>query len=190
MEKIDWNHWLLMKTVTQWEAALLSLNIDPSCLKVSGLENGDPLLRFDNDTPLSSEQKSAFSKRVDEIENNQNLEGFACGSFHIDLNGFVDWMILKNQDLPSKLATLATVQTPSSKKYPSDWKDLVKEKTLEYCQGKRDISEKNASFHMEGYLVALYENGQIPAPKKAATIVKEVYSAEQWWARNIKNLSL
>jgi hypothetical protein len=97
-------------------------------------------------------------------------------------------MILKNQDIPSKLATLATVQTPSSKKYPSNWKDLVKEKTLEYCQGKSDISEKNVSSHMEGYLLALYENGQIPAPKKAATIVKEVYSAEQWWARNIKNL--
>jgi hypothetical protein len=64
MKKIDWNHWLLMKTVTQWEAALLSLNIDPSCLKVSGLENGDPHLRFNNDTPLVLYKNLHFQKEL------------------------------------------------------------------------------------------------------------------------------
>jgi len=188
MEEIDWNYWLVMKSVSTWDAALLSVNINPLRAYVDGFINEKANIVFYRNHVPEPEEQEAFAKRRSIIENNYDSDTYAYKNGQVDLVKFINWMKLKNQEMPDAMVEIATISLPLNKQYPKDWKELVKQQTLLYCKNrnKHDINEKAASAYMEGYLTALFDNRQITSIKKAGTIVKEVYSAEQWWAREVK----
>jgi hypothetical protein len=120
MEEIDWNHWLMMESVNTWEAALLSVNINPSCAYLDGFVNGHPNILFDRSNLPSIEDQKAFVKRLLIVENNYNSADYGAGLGKVNLRKFIEWMTSKNQVMPNEMCSISTtysIAVKSNKHY-------------------------------------------------------------------------
>lgn len=62
MSEIDWKHWQRVASVKDWEAAALSLGIDPHKLKRNAATH-----EFRSSSFRGAEEKQRFLKRVREV---------------------------------------------------------------------------------------------------------------------------
>ena len=120
MEEIDWNHWLMMESVNTWEAALLSVNINPAYARFEGFVDGHPDILFERSHPPSIEDQKAFFKRLLIIENNYHSAGYGVGLDKVKLSKFIEWLASKNQEMPNGMFTSSNAfssEVKSSKHY-------------------------------------------------------------------------
>jgi len=120
MEEIDWNHWLMMESVNTWEAALLSVNINPSCAFLDGFIDGHPNILFDRSRLPPIEDQKAFVKRLLIIENNYHSAGYGIGLDKVNLSKFIKWLASKNQVMPNEMcpaSDASLVEVKSGKHY-------------------------------------------------------------------------
>ena len=115
----DWDFWLNMPEVKLWQAAALSMNIDPDSLRhhpqawMAG-PGGGPI--FTNDSFSSGEQQIMFYKRLRLLVANKSVKnGFSPGTLSMDnpayhsvrLSEFSNWAQSIGRDIPDELAAIA-----------------------------------------------------------------------------------
>jgi hypothetical protein len=188
MDDIDWDYWSLMKSLKTWQMALLSLGIDPAQVRQEHSSSVNMVLTFPKGKEISKEKHDEVIKRKIIIENNLSSAGYSYGVDSVDLVKFINWAKANNLPIPKELDVLSNIFVIEKKDLPEEWKELVKIKTLEYHKKGYKFSERNASYLVHGYILALVDLGysyKLPSPN---TIVREVYSKDQWWVNNIKEL--
>jgi len=111
MEKIDWDYWLMMDSVQTWEAALLSVNINPIYAYFDGFIDGHPNILLDRNNLPPIKDQEAFIKRLLIVENNHTTAGFDYGFGKVNLLKFIDWLAVKNQDMPNEMRAVVNPGT-------------------------------------------------------------------------------
>ncbi len=215
MSDIDWEHWKLEKKLPIWQVMLLSLGINPDLVKLKhspeSLAFGiQPELQFKSIADRNGLRDEEFEKRLAVLQKRRFDGEFDSGNYDIDLEKFVIWAIKEELPIPDELKSLygllvtkeqfqivdgkhyfnSQTQFVSVKfKTQSDWVAVVREFVKLNCEqeiNKTKLDEKYWSIFAEGYLAAFRAVGPMGKPIKANTIVKEAFSADHWWSRNIK----
>jgi hypothetical protein len=111
MEKIDWNYWLDMTSLEDWQACALSLGINPKRVTRRIVPYSQPpKFEYLADETIGFEKLQQFIDRLDIIQNNKYSKKFALGYGEVYLDRFVNWAITKHSfktDFPDELARLA-----------------------------------------------------------------------------------
>lgn len=215
MSDIDWEHWKLEKKLPIWQVMLLSLGINPDLVKLKhspeSLAFGIPPERqFKSIADKNGLKDEIFEKRLAVLKKRRFDGEFDSGNYDIDLEKFVSWAIKEELSIPDKLMSLYgrlvtkeqfqvidgklfflnQAQFGSVKfKTKLDWVEVVRNVVKHHCDqelNKSKLDEKFWSVFSEGYLAAFRAVGPMGKPIKASTIVKEAFSADHWWTRNIK----
>lgn len=215
MSDIDWEHWKLEKKLPLWQVMLLSLGVNPEKVRLKKIPESifislKPEMKFDSITDRKGYKDQDFEKRSSILEKRRYEEKFESGHHDIDLEKFVNWAVKEELSIPDelkslygKLVTKEQFQVIDGKlfflnkaqfssvkfKSQEDWIEVIREVVKLQCDqelNKTKLDEKFWSIFSEGYLAAFRAVGPMGKPIKASTIVKEAFSADQWWTRNIK----
>jgi hypothetical protein len=96
MEEINWDYWLDLKSLKEWQASALSLGIDPKRIKRKLKPYTEPAkFEYHADETIGNEKLQAFLNRLDIIQNNKYAENFYLGLDEVYLEGFVKWAVTK-----------------------------------------------------------------------------------------------
>ena len=214
MSNIDWEHWKLEKKLPIWQVMLLSLGVNPDKVKHKLSPEAaffalEPELKFNSIADRNGLKDEDFAKRLN-ILKKRRVDEFDSGNYDIDLEKFVTWAIKRELPIPDELMSLYgrlitkeqfqiidgklfflnQAQFSSVKfKTQEDWVEVIREVVRLHCDqelNKSKLDEKFWSIFSEGYLAAFRAVGPMGKPIKASTIVKEAFSADHWWTRNIK----
>ena len=215
MSDIDWEHWKLEKKLPLWQVMLLSLGVNPEKVRLKKIPESifislKPEMKFDSITDRKGYKDQDFEKRSSILEKRRYEEKFESGHHDIDLEKFVNWAVKEELSIPDelkslygKLVTKEQFQVIDGKlfflnqaqfgsvkfKTKPDWVEVVRNVVKHHCDqelNKSKLDEKFWSIFSEGYLAAFRAVGPMGKPIKASTIVKEAFSADHWWTRNIK----
>lgn len=114
MEAINWDHWLSLDNVFIWEAALLSLELNPEKVKIrkdNFAYTGDPDLLMPL-FPLSFNwnglNESIFQKRYSFINANKRDGAYFLGIHKLDLKKFIAWAAQESTITLPKSMSLVT----------------------------------------------------------------------------------
>ena len=131
MEKIDWDYWLMMDSVQTWEAALLSVNINPIYAYFDGFIDGHANILLDRNNLPSIKDQEAFIKRLLIVENNHTTAGYDYGFGKLNLLKFIDWLAVKNQDMPNEMRAFVNADTAEAENNKNSSKrTLLQEKVI------------------------------------------------------------
>lgn len=215
MSDIDWEHWKLEKKLPLWQVMLLSLGVNPEKVRLKKIPESifislKPEMKFDSITDRKGYKDQDFDKRSAILEKRRFEGKFDSGTGYIDLEKFVNWAIEQKLSIPEELKSLygrlvtkEQFQIVDGKQFflnqtqfssvqfktQQDWVEVVREVVRLQCDqevNKSKLDQKYWSIFAEGYLAAFRAVGQMGRPIKASTIVKEAFSADHWWTRNIK----
>lgn len=160
MDSINWNYWLDLKSVKEWQASALSLGIDPKKIIRKVKRYSEPAkFEYFADETIGVEKLQEFINRLDIIQNNKYAEKFYLGLDEVYLEGFVKWAINKKSfqnHFPKELQAYwakelvdnlnnnltQTKVTQSGMMKPEGWKPLAEE----YA---RDIFKSNPQISLE-----------------------------------------
>jgi hypothetical protein len=214
MSDIDWEHWKLEKKLPIWQVMLLSLGVNPDKVRLKLSPEAaffalEPELQFKYIADRNGLREDDFAKRL-KILKKRRVGVFDSGNYDIDLEKFVNWAIKEELPIPDELMSLYgrlitkeqfqiidgklfflnQAQFSSVKfKTQEDWVEVIREFVKLQCDqelNKSKLDEKYWSIFAEGYLAAFRAVGPMGKPIKANTIVKEAFTADHWWTRNIK----
>jgi hypothetical protein len=166
MEKIDWNHWLDLKSVKEWQASALSLGVDPKRIIRKVKRHSEPAkFEYFADETIGVEKLQEFLNRLDIIQNNKYAENFYLGLDEVYLEGFVKWAINKKSfqnHFPKELQAYwakelvdnlnnnltQTKVTQSGMMKPEEWKPLAERYAEEIFKSNSEISLKESSIQI------------------------------------------
>lgn len=194
---IDWDYWCNLSTMTDMEAACLSLSINPSFVNELRFARSDNFSREIGGNlylvsssifhkklmeHLGNDDYESLFKRISLIENNKYVKVFHCGKKDVYLEKFVEWAIRAIKDIPEQLRSLVVTDgdpiiNNAQKLSSEDWKVLAKRQATEYLKIVNKLTQEQASKLIEKYFIDMkitsaHGNGTI----KASTILTEVLS--------------
>lgn len=166
MDSINWNYWLDLKTVKEWQASALSLGIDPKRIIRKVKRYSEPAkFEYFADETIGVEKLQEFLNRLDIIQNNKYAEKFYLGLDEVYLEGFVKWAINKKSfqnhfpkelqsywakelvdNLNNKLTQPKVNQNGMMK--PEEWNPLAEQYAEELFKSNSKISLKESSIQI------------------------------------------
>jgi hypothetical protein len=192
MESINWNYWLDLKSVKEWQASALSLGINPKRI-IRKLNRYSEPAKFEyvGDESIGVEKLQEFLNRLDIIQNNKYFEKFYLGLDEVYLEGFVKWAITKKsfqnyfpkelqaywaQELVDKLNNKLTQPkvTQGGMMKPEGWKPLAEKYARDILQSNRKISLNKISIQIAEKIKSQGILSVQGEPIKASTISRHL----------------
>jgi hypothetical protein len=192
MESINWNYWLDLKSVKEWQASALSLGINPKRI-IRKLNRYSEPAKFEyvGDESIGVEKLQEFLNRLDIIQNNKYVEKFYLGLDEVYLEGFVKWAITKKsfqnyfpkelqaywaQELVDKLNNKLTQPkvTQGGMMKPEGWKPLAEKYARDILQSNRKISLNKISIQIAEKIKSQGILSVQGEPIKASTISRHL----------------
>ena len=192
MEEINWDYWLDLKSLKEWQASALSLGIDPKRIKRKLKPYTEPAkFEYHADETIGNEKLQAFLNRLDIIQNNKYAENFYLGLDEVYLEGFVKWAITKKsfqnyfpkelqgywaQELVDKLNNKLTQPkvTQGGMMKPEGWKPLAEKYARDILQSNRKISLNKISIQIAEKIKSQGILSVQGEPIKASTISRHL----------------
>jgi hypothetical protein len=166
MEEINWDYWLDLKSLKEWQASALSLGIDPKRIKRKLKPYTEPAkFEYHVDETIGNEKLQAFLNRLDIIQNNKYAENFYLGLDEVYLESFVKWAITKKsfqKYFPKELQSYWAKELvdnlngkltqpkayPKGIMKPSEWKPLAEQYAAEILKSNPEIKLEQISTHI------------------------------------------
>ena len=166
MEDIDWDYWLDLTSVHEWEACGLSLGINPKSIKRDFVRNRNSYVPkfYYEIRGVSPEVVNQFVNRLDIIQNNKYSNHFVLADTKVYLEKFVRWAITKNsfKDMPPELLSLVKPKDDPKSKVISTVEDskiyLRERKYTEFEDEKKKFKTWLKCAEHYGISRQLYDN--------------------------------
>ena len=192
MDSINWNYWLDLKSVKEWQASALSLGVDPKRIIRKVKRHSEPAkFEYFADETIGVEKLQEFLNRLDIIQNNKYAENFYLGLDEVYLEGFVKWAINKKsfqnnfpkelqaywaQELVNNLNNNLTQPkvNQSGMMKPEGWKPLAEQYARDILQSNQKITLNKISIQIAEKLKSQGILSVQGEPIKASTISRHL----------------
>ncbi len=146
MDDIDWDFWRSLDHLYMWQAALLTLGLNPEGLEYSfnptHLFDQDSMrIRIDSSFDWKNHNETAFKKRHWIINSNRDVGQYAFGTHEINLKSFIEWALKSNTfEIPEPLLTGNSNLKPKQQLYSKEeWHSLAQEYAVKELENNPKI---------------------------------------------------